>query len=230
MVRLSSLAGCVLALDEGRRTGHAAAVPRPQPAGAAIRSAGRGGRSASRTSCCSPAITQRFGDHPDARGVFDLDSVQLLWTARTMRDQGQRCSRASALKPPPALADRRRREPVRAAARAFAPSGSARKSPRARSSCRRNTCSTSRASRRGCAQRANSGSRAVAAILAASDRSARCARSSACSRFRAIVIAPDVERRLRGRAGRARARREHRDLRRNRYRAAGDPRTSPAST
>ncbi|HEY3111329.1 MAG TPA: methylenetetrahydrofolate reductase [Chloroflexota bacterium] len=29
---------------------------------------------------------QRFGDHPDARGVFDLDSVQLLWTARTMRD------------------------------------------------------------------------------------------------------------------------------------------------
>ncbi len=32
---------------------------------------------------------QRFGDHPDARGVFDLDSVQLLWTARTMRDHGR---------------------------------------------------------------------------------------------------------------------------------------------
>ncbi len=31
---------------------------------------------------------QRFGDHPDARGVFDLDSVQLLWTARMMRDHG----------------------------------------------------------------------------------------------------------------------------------------------
>jgi methylenetetrahydrofolate reductase (NADPH) len=32
---------------------------------------------------------QRFGDHPDARGVFDLDSVQLIWTARTMRDHGR---------------------------------------------------------------------------------------------------------------------------------------------
>jgi methylenetetrahydrofolate reductase (NADPH) len=31
----------------------------------------------------------RFGDHPDARAVFDLDSVQLVWTARTMRDEGR---------------------------------------------------------------------------------------------------------------------------------------------
>jgi methylenetetrahydrofolate reductase (NADPH) len=31
----------------------------------------------------------RFGDHPDARGVFDLDSIQLLWMARGMRDQKQ---------------------------------------------------------------------------------------------------------------------------------------------
>ena len=30
---------------------------------------------------------QRFGDHPDAKGVFDMDSVQLVWTAKTMRDQ-----------------------------------------------------------------------------------------------------------------------------------------------
>ena len=30
----------------------------------------------------------KFGDHPDARPVFDLDSVQLLWAARTMRDEG----------------------------------------------------------------------------------------------------------------------------------------------
>jgi methylenetetrahydrofolate reductase (NADPH) len=29
----------------------------------------------------------RFGDHPDAKPVFDLDSVQLLWVARTMRDE-----------------------------------------------------------------------------------------------------------------------------------------------
>jgi methylenetetrahydrofolate reductase (NADPH) len=31
----------------------------------------------------------RFGDHPDARPVFDLDSIQLIWTARTMRDQSK---------------------------------------------------------------------------------------------------------------------------------------------
>jgi methylenetetrahydrofolate reductase (NADPH) len=31
----------------------------------------------------------RFGDHPGAKPVFDLDSVQLLWAARTMRDEGR---------------------------------------------------------------------------------------------------------------------------------------------
>lgn len=30
----------------------------------------------------------RFGDHPEAKPVFDLDGVQLTWTARTMRDDG----------------------------------------------------------------------------------------------------------------------------------------------
>jgi methylenetetrahydrofolate reductase (NADPH) len=29
----------------------------------------------------------KFGDHPGAKPVFDLDSVQLLWTLRAMRDQ-----------------------------------------------------------------------------------------------------------------------------------------------
>jgi len=29
-----------------------------------------------------------FGDHPDAKPVFDLDSVQLVWTARSLRDEG----------------------------------------------------------------------------------------------------------------------------------------------
>jgi methylenetetrahydrofolate reductase (NADPH) len=43
----------------------------------------------------------RFGDHPDAKGVFDLDSVELLWTARTMRDQ-QKLLSGRDLKPAPA--------------------------------------------------------------------------------------------------------------------------------
>src|SRR5262249_54850857 len=31
----------------------------------------------------------RFGDHPDAKPVFDLDSIQLVWTARTMQEQAK---------------------------------------------------------------------------------------------------------------------------------------------
>ena len=42
----------------------------------------------------------RFGDHPGAKPVFDLDSVQLLWTARTMRDEGRLLS-GRTLDPPP---------------------------------------------------------------------------------------------------------------------------------
>src|SRR5205085_4240146 len=30
---------------------------------------------------------QRFGDQPDAKGVFDLDSIDLVWTAKAMRDE-----------------------------------------------------------------------------------------------------------------------------------------------
>jgi methylenetetrahydrofolate reductase (NADPH) len=42
----------------------------------------------------------RFGDHPAAKPVFDLDSVQLLRVARTMRDDGRLLS-GRELKPPP---------------------------------------------------------------------------------------------------------------------------------
>lgn len=42
----------------------------------------------------------RFGDHPDAMPVFDLDSVQLVWTARLMRDHGRLLS-GKPVNPPP---------------------------------------------------------------------------------------------------------------------------------
>ena len=42
----------------------------------------------------------RFGDHPDAKPVFDLDSIQLIWTARTMREQRKLLSGRN-LKPAP---------------------------------------------------------------------------------------------------------------------------------
>jgi methylenetetrahydrofolate reductase (NADPH) len=43
---------------------------------------------------------QRYGDHPDASGVFDLDSVQLVWTARMMRDSGRLLSGRELRTPP----------------------------------------------------------------------------------------------------------------------------------
>ncbi len=42
----------------------------------------------------------RFGDHADAKPVFDLDSVQLLWVARTMRDEGRLLSGRMLGRPP----------------------------------------------------------------------------------------------------------------------------------
>ena len=36
----------------------------------------------------------RFGHDPEAKPVYDLDCVQLVWTARTMRDEGAAALRA----------------------------------------------------------------------------------------------------------------------------------------
>ncbi len=43
-----------------------------------------------------------FGDHPDAKGVFDIDSVQFLQIVRQMRDDGKVCS-GNELEVPPRL-------------------------------------------------------------------------------------------------------------------------------
>jgi methylenetetrahydrofolate reductase (NADPH) len=42
----------------------------------------------------------KFGDHPGAKPVFDLDSVTMLWTARKLRDEGRLLS-GNELKPAP---------------------------------------------------------------------------------------------------------------------------------
>jgi methylenetetrahydrofolate reductase (NADPH) len=36
---------------------------------------------------CITGDHTRFGDHPDAKPVFDFDSIQLIWTARTLRNE-----------------------------------------------------------------------------------------------------------------------------------------------
>jgi len=36
---------------------------------------------------CLSGDHQKFGNHPEARGVFDIDSIQLIQTLKTMRDE-----------------------------------------------------------------------------------------------------------------------------------------------
>jgi methylenetetrahydrofolate reductase (NADPH) len=38
---------------------------------------------------CLSGDHQKFGDHPKAKNVFDIDSIQLIHTVRTMRDEGR---------------------------------------------------------------------------------------------------------------------------------------------
>jgi len=48
---------------------------------------------------CLSGDHQKFGDHPRAKNVFDMDSIQLINTVKTLRDDGkflgERRSRAS---------------------------------------------------------------------------------------------------------------------------------------
>jgi methylenetetrahydrofolate reductase (NADPH) len=41
------------------------------------------------TVLCLSGDHQRFGDHPEAKNVYDIDSLQLLMTIRRMRDEGK---------------------------------------------------------------------------------------------------------------------------------------------
>lgn len=38
---------------------------------------------------CLSGDHQKFGDHPEAKGVFDIDSIQLLQMVKRMRDEGK---------------------------------------------------------------------------------------------------------------------------------------------
>jgi methylenetetrahydrofolate reductase (NADPH) len=42
----------------------------------------------------------KFGDHPMAKGVFDIDSMQLIYTVKQMRDEGKFLSGAEIVEPP----------------------------------------------------------------------------------------------------------------------------------
>lgn len=42
-----------------------------------------------RNMLCLSGDHQQFGDHPLSKGVFDIDSIQLIYTVRKMRDSGK---------------------------------------------------------------------------------------------------------------------------------------------
>jgi methylenetetrahydrofolate reductase (NADH) len=86
-VRLSSLAGCVLAAQAG-------VAPVMQ---LTCRDRNRIALQSDLLSASALGVPNVlllsgdhpvYGDHADAAPVFDLDSVQLVWTARTLRDEG----------------------------------------------------------------------------------------------------------------------------------------------
>ncbi len=56
-----------------------------------------------RTMLCLSGDHQSFGDHPQAKGVFDLDSIQLISMVKKMRDEGKFLSGADIDVPPKKL-------------------------------------------------------------------------------------------------------------------------------
>jgi methylenetetrahydrofolate reductase (NADPH) len=53
-----------------------------------------------RNMLCLSGDHQQFGDHPQAKGVFDIDSMQLISMVKKMRDEGQFLSGADLDEPP----------------------------------------------------------------------------------------------------------------------------------
>jgi len=85
IVRMSSIASSVILLQEGlepvvqmtTRDRNRIAIQSDMLGAAAL---------GIKNFLCLTGDHQKFGNHPDAKGVFDLDSIQLLQVARDMRD------------------------------------------------------------------------------------------------------------------------------------------------
>jgi methylenetetrahydrofolate reductase (NADPH) len=88
IVRLSSMAGCVLVKETGTdpvmqivcRDRNRIAI-QSDILGAVALGIGN--------ILCLSGDHQRFGNHPSAKGVFDIDSIQLVQTIKHMRDKGK---------------------------------------------------------------------------------------------------------------------------------------------
>jgi methylenetetrahydrofolate reductase (NADPH) len=88
VVRMSSLASCVILKEMGFdpilqmvcRDRNRIAIQSDILGGAAL---------GINNMLCLSGDHQKFGDHPKAKNVFDMDSIQLINTVRTMRDDGK---------------------------------------------------------------------------------------------------------------------------------------------
>jgi methylenetetrahydrofolate reductase (NADPH) len=88
VVRMSSLAACKLLLEEGVEP-VMQMVCRDRNRIAAQSDLLGAASLGIRNVLCLSGDHQTFGDHPQAKNVFDIDSIQLLQISRNMRDDGK---------------------------------------------------------------------------------------------------------------------------------------------
>ena len=88
VVRMSSLAGCLILIQEGLEPNLQMVVRDRNRI--ALQSDILGAYALGvRNMLCLSGDHQKFGDHPSSKNVFDLDSMQLIQTVKKMRDEGK---------------------------------------------------------------------------------------------------------------------------------------------
>jgi methylenetetrahydrofolate reductase (NADPH) len=99
MVRMASWAASLIAIQEGLEPNYQM-VCRDRNRLAMQADILGGSALGIRNMLCLSGDHQKFGDHPDAKGVFDIDSIQLISMVKQMRDEGKFLS-GEALHGPP---------------------------------------------------------------------------------------------------------------------------------